>query len=471
MLQKIRSYIERQNLIQPGDHVIAGVSGGADSICLLLVLKDLETVFGFSLSAVHVEHGIRGEESRHDAVFTEDICRKEKVPCRIFSVNVPSEAEKRHLGMEETARILRYECLKKAADECPPAKIAVAHHMEDAAETVLFHLCRGTGIRGLAGIPPRRGNIIRPLLCVTRAEIETFLKDRKQSFCTDVTNADIEYSRNRIRQNILPEMRKINRQAELHMLETAEEVSEIADFLEKEAIRQGEPGTRRTPGGILILREPFLKMDPVLQSCRIHQLLGEAAGNRKDLTRRNIADVIRLFSMQTGREIMLPYHLSARSEYEGVRILNPKTTADPDSPSSSFTEMNLCEGLKQHWEGPDGSIFQTDIFSFDGDEKKIPRTRYTKWFDYDKLKGSLQIRFRQAGDYLQISSRGGKKKLKEWMINEKIPSRLRDRIPLVAIGSHILWITGYRSSEAFHVTARTRRVLEICLLKEADTNE
>ncbi|MCC8149938.1 MAG: tRNA lysidine(34) synthetase TilS [Lachnospiraceae bacterium] len=275
MLEKIKSYIEEHHMIKEGGQLIAGVSGGADSVCLLLVLRELSSEIGFSLAAVHVEHGIRGEESRGDAAFTEELCGQLGIPCEVFSVDVPGRCRETGQSLEEAAREQRYDCFFQACRRFGADTIAVAHHANDSAETMLFHLARGTGIRGLGGIAPvteRSGRsisdsdvgriqrtverqipqsvpdnaqqeifrVIRPLLCVTGAEIRAWLTSQGQIWRTDSTNEDIAYARNRIRGRVMPELEQVNAQAVLHMQRTGEQLREISAFLDEEAYRAGQ---------------------------------------------------------------------------------------------------------------------------------------------------------------------------------------------------------------------------------------
>ena len=233
MFQKILQYCKKEKLIEEGNYVLAGVSGGADSVCMLFMLLKLQKEIGFFLEAVHVEHGIRGAESEADAVFVESLCKEKELPLQSFHVQAVSYAKEQKLGLEEAARILRYDCYKKAAErmrlskeENVKVKIALAHHADDNAETVLFQMLRGSGIDGLSGMKPKRNlsqgvDVIRPMLPVTRKEIEAFLESEKQSFCIDSTNEDIVYSRNKIRRVILPMLEEVNAKAVSHMNQSA----------------------------------------------------------------------------------------------------------------------------------------------------------------------------------------------------------------------------------------------------------
>ncbi len=207
--EKIARLINDRQMISSGDTVITGLSGGADSVCLLIALNELSPVMSFTLRAVHVNHCIRGEESDRDELFCRDLCIRLGIPLEVFSVNVPEYAAQTGLSTEEAARSLRYGCFERAAHgQC--CKIATAHNLCDNAETMLFNLTRGTGIKGMKGIPHIRGNIIRPLIGVTRNEIEDYLNQHGQQWVTDSTNLTEDYSRNKIRHRVIPALLEIN---------------------------------------------------------------------------------------------------------------------------------------------------------------------------------------------------------------------------------------------------------------------
>ena len=255
---EIKRYIEKKQLIRPGDGVVVGLSGGPDSVFLLYALHTLQARMGFTLRAVHVHHGIRGAEADRDAAFSAELCAKLAVPFQAVHVDAPSYAAQQGLGLEEAARILRYEALETArqqltealaatrssdfpatiadspshlpdapsmkgliADSTPTAWIAVAHHLDDQAETVLHNLVRGAGLRGLAGMENRRNHVIRPLLSIKREDILKWLEQNNIPYVTDSTNADPHYTRNRIRSTVLPELREINPEASAHIAHSA----------------------------------------------------------------------------------------------------------------------------------------------------------------------------------------------------------------------------------------------------------
>lgn len=472
MTDEVRRWCDKENLIQTGDHIMVGVSGGADSVCLLLVLLELQKCMEFTLEAVHVEHGIRGEESRKDARFAEELCKRLGVACQVYYVDVPEYAAANCIGMEEAARILRYDCYKKAAEQSQRSqiKIALAHHADDNAETVLFQMARGSGIRGMCGIPSKRQLteqivIIRPLLGVTRSEIEAYLKEQGQDFCIDSTNLDTEYSRNRIRHGVLPELKKVNAKAVAHIAQSAGMLVELSDYLDGEVTRIAAKCCEKSGKGIRIDHALFEQYPPILQKEVIHQVLGEVAGSRKDIGSIHVEAVISLRELQVGRRISLPYQMMAERIYEGVRIFLMDEKVEGESVEETF-EINEEQLEEAKMEAGvripvrNGEL-RLRIFDFDGKMGGIQKKAYTKWLNYDKIKGGLLFRKRAGGDYLTIDSAGHKKKLKEYFIEEKIPREQREHTWLLTEGAHVLWVVGGRISADYKIDINTKRVLEV----------
>ena len=224
LMLEIKRYIGANQLIRPGDGVVVGLSGGPDSVFLLYALYTLQGRMGFTLRAVHVHHGIRGAEADRDEAFSEKLCAKLDIPFQAVHVTAPAYATQHGLSLEEAARILRYEALEAARQQLGQTRaawIAVAHHLDDQAETVLHNLVRGAGLRGLAGMENRRNHVIRPLLSIKREDILKWLKQNDIPYVTDSTNADPHYTRNRIRSTVLPELREINPEASAHIAHSA----------------------------------------------------------------------------------------------------------------------------------------------------------------------------------------------------------------------------------------------------------
>ena len=465
-LQKIFGYIERHQLIGAGDVILAGVSGGADSVCLLEVLRAYRSKVDFELRVIHVEHGIRGEASLADAEYVRDFCEKRTVPCKWVSVDALSYSRKHGLSVEEAARELRYEAFEEAAQETEKermagrtdtagrtvasrdtgtglVRIAVAHHMEDQAETVLWQMIRGSDMRGMGGMRSKRERIIRPLLPAERAQIEMFLRERGICWREDVTNGDKAYTRNRLRMDVLPVLKQLNEQALEHLCETAGKLQETEDYLAVQAGMLYERCTAQTPRGGLLVYATLLQEHPLMQRRVLYRALQTAGESAKDLGSRHIALLQELFSRQTGRELMLPYQVLAVRTYEGVELLAPRAWTAHGEKEKILPEQIRMEVL-EHLQ-----------------LSEISKKKYTKWFDYDKIKYSVQIRKRQSGDYLTVDGAGHRQKLKKYLVNEKIPKSQRDELLLLADGPHIMWVVGYRISDYYKVDEHTKRVLKV----------
>lgn len=469
MVKRVKSFMEKWKMAGKGDRILAGVSGGADSVCLFLILKELAQEQGFSLEVIHVEHGIRGEESCRDAQFVRNLCEKTGVVCHEAAVNVPEYAKVHHVGEEEAARILRYGEFEKYASLIPGTKIALAHHMEDNAETMLLQLIRGTGLDGLCGMRPVRGGecgevYIRPLLEITRGEIESFLSDRGQDFCKDSSNLDLAYSRNRIRHQVIPELMRINPQAVRHMNQTAERLAKVRDWADLQTdMCQGQV-IRREGDRISMSVNALGKQPEAIRIRLIHQAVSMAAGAKKDIAAVHLEAVESLLGKQTGRRVDLPCGLMAKREYESI-ILG---TVEADAPQTVFevTEQQLNEWRRDGEKvcfaiSPQGGEFTFRFFQFQGDMEEIPRKMYTKWFDYDMIKKGFSIRTRKPKDYFVLDAAGHRKKIKDYFVNEKVPADQRDQRLLMAMGAKVLWIVGGRMGYGAGISEHTRTVLEI----------
>lgn len=459
MIVQVEKFMRKWNMVPEGGRVLVGVSGGADSVCLCLILYELSTKMNFSLEVIHVEHGIRGEESKNDAVFVEQFCKQKGIVCHIRNVDVPRYAKIHHLGEEEAARILRYQVFADAAGQDRNVRIALAHHMEDNAETMLFQLIRGSGLDGLCGMRPQRtgtnGEIyIRPFLQCSREQIEQFLEERGQGYCTDSTNANESYSRNRMRKRVLPELIQMNPQAVQHMQTAMEQLQQVRDYLEEETVSLEKKFISGEKEHVKLDTDGLAELSQAVRMRLIRKAVWKAAGACKDITAAHLQAVADLLEKQTGRYVKLPYGLTATRVYNVIEIMGKRKETEKICLPIDTDRLpeNLLAG---EWK------FSFKKFLYDGNTDKIPRKMYTKWFDYDKIKNSPCVRTRRQGDYLTVNSEGGRKKLNRIFIDEKIPAEMRDRLPVVAVGSEILWIPGGRMNEKYKITSTTGRVLEL----------
>lgn len=437
MLKKIKKYIDEYNMLSKGDTIVVGVSGGADSICLLTILSELRTEYNLSLIAVHVNHMIRGEEADRDEQYVIDYCEKLGVPCRIFRYDVPVIAREQGLSEEETGRNLRYQAFNEVVDATNSGKIAVAHNRDDLAETVIFNMIRGSSIGGMAGIKPVRDNIIRPLLCAERREIEEYLGNKGIDYKIDSTNLSVDYTRNKIRNIILPEMKKINDMATEHICRVAGESEIIYQNMLAEIDFSIIENDRISVEKLSQLSAP--KRNEVIITA-----IANAAGRRKDLTRKHVEAVAGLIDAENGKRVNLPYDIICRKNYEYIVI--EKKSGDNESIDNA--SVPTC---------PDESRLKISILSID-DIDSISKKEYTKMLNYDKINGALTLRYPMDGDYIVIDSKGQKKKLTRLFTDRKIDREKREKWPVVAVENEILWAIGLRINEAYKVDEDTKQV-------------
>ena len=481
--------MEKHNMTSPGYSIVVGVSGGADSVCLLFVLLEYAKRVPLKLAAVHVNHGIR-QDAGEDAAFVERLCRQEGVPFFLRVVDVNTFADSEKCSAEEAGRILRYRAFREIAAFLSADRIAVAHNGNDLAETTLFHLFRGSGLKGLCGIPPIREEIIRPLLCLQRDEIEGYLKERGIFFCTDSTNLEDDYTRNRIRHYVLPfAQEQVSSGAVGHICHTAELLSEVEEYLEQqteEAMSQCveiqrievDSSEEKTETGescpfrFLVDVALFGKHHGAIQKRLLLRLIKALSPGHRDIAAVHVEEVLTLFEKEGNPALNLPFGITAERSY-GQVLLWRGLQRGAETVGDGLTDMEI------HVELPEGETKQPVVYEM-GDlgqaeisvfflkkGQKIPQNQYTKWFDCDKIMESPVLRFRRTGDFFCIADGHGgmfQKVLKDYMITEKIPRRDRSNVPLLAEGNHVLWLMGYRISEYYKINENTKRVLQVKLL-------
>lgn len=460
MLAKVDQYIDKYNMISAGDVVIAGVSGGADSMCLLFVLEELRKKREFDLIVVHVNHMVRGEDADADESYVRKVCAEHGLVCEVFREDMQGYAKQMKLSEEEAGRNIRRQCYEKTVKKYGGTKIALAHHQDDNAETFFLHLARGTKLKGLTGICPVKGVYIRPLLCVGRKEIEEFLEERNVEYCTDVTNSEEIYLRNRIRMKVLPYFQKeINARTVEHINRTMDHLRQVEEFLEQHAQRAYNDCVDKTERGLFLKEESLKNCEPLIAGMVIRKALTDTAGREKDIEESHVEAVKGLLEKQTGRKVNLPYKMQAERTYGGIKIFicgklhveeKKEWILEPVMGKMMRYTCGNMEISCRLFKKPEGDILP-------------PKKTYTKWFDYDIIKSNVIVRTRRTGDRIVIDEKGNSQKLKSFFINEKIPSEERDSILLFADGEQILWITGHRQSKAYQITDHTVNILEITI--------
>lgn len=451
--QKTWQFIEKFHMLSEGTGVVVGLSGGADSVALLEMLCSLRESMKFRLAAVHVHHGIR-LEAGEDADFCRRLCMEKQVDFFLEYVNVPELAKDLGLSLEEAGRNARYQLFEAYRRKLNMDVIAVAHHQNDQAETMLFQLFRGSGLRGLAGMSPIRGTIIRPLLAVTREEIEEYLQEKNLCYVTDATNASTEYARNKVRHRIIPVGEEISAGAVEHMSRTAGQLREVLDFMEQQARAFLKEHGTECDGELQVSVEALSGVHPALQKMIITEAVARTFRSRKDITEKHVQSILSLLSKNGEKKICLPGGGQVVKRYKEIVFQYGKADILEDAFEARQIEPGETYFL------PDGTILETKLL-FENNLENIPKNDCTKWFDYDKIKGVLFLRTREKGDYLMIRDDGATKSLQDYLVNEKVPKAVRDRLPVLADEHHIMWVLGKRISAHYKVTEQTKRILQV----------
>ena len=398
MLNKLRELNRKYNLIHPGDSVVCAVSGGADSMALLWAMYLLKDEWRLELSAAHFNHHLRGAESDRDEAFVREFCDGYGIPLHVGDANVVTGPK----GLEAAARDARYAFLRSL-----PGKIATAHTADDNAETVLMHLVRGTGLKGLGGIMPVNGNVIRPMLNVTRQEVEDFLAEYCVSYITDSSNNTDDFLRNRLRHSVMPLLKGENPRL-------AENLSAMAQRLRLDeqalaALSQTDDQPRVT-----VLRE----MMPAVRARALERFLKSSGVREPDAQHIALAETL-VFSDNPSTRANFPGGITIGRNYDQLEVVTAQTTLEETIllPNGSLTLGGYIITCRDASE----CVCTSDAFTV------LP-------------KGAIRIRARQSGDMMRL--RGGTKSLKKLFIDRKIPASQRSRIPVIADDEGVLAVCG-----------------------------
>ena len=476
--REFTAFWQKEALADHGSHILAAVSGGADSVCLLSLLDRHRQKLGIRISVFHFNHCLR-QTAERDENFVKALCGKMSLPFYARRKDVAAFARDRHLSIEEAARLLRYEAAEEVMKESGADLLATAHQQMDQAETLLFSLCRGTGLDGLGGIRPRRERVIRPLLFASREGIEGYLKSIHQEYMTDETNADVEFSRNLIRLRILPLLRQqINSASVEHMAEAAEKVRSAGAYIEE--------SVKKAYQSVLILENEketilsvsqMLALHPFLQSEILHLAISRTAGSSKDISAVHVSDTLSILQGQSGRRISLPYELIAERSFDELRIaafgglqrteaeIQKQEPKDLPAEKGAFVSKQMLTENKGRMslDGPGDYRISLRLMEADEariNEKNIPQKGYTKWLDYDKIDEHVAFRFYREGDYFYFDETR-KKSAKAYFQDKKLPEREQRTMLLMAENSHVLVFFPERISYVCRLTRSTKRILEI----------
>lgn len=419
--EKVERFILSNKLIGKSSKVIAGLSGGPDSVCLIMILAEL----GFDVTAVHCNFHLRGAESMRDEAFARNLCCSLGIKMIKTDFDTIGYAEKKKISIEMAARELRYSEFRKIMKETEAECIAVGHHENDNTETMLLNMVRGTGIKGMCGMQPKNNDVVRPLLCLTRKDIIDYLDEHKQGYVTDRTNLEDEYARNKVRLDIMPILEQINRGAAGNMASTMENLNEVYKVYRHAIKRDIAFCARVADNGETRIDISKLK-ETASPISVLHELIGDRGFNKAELKDMLTCGCGKVFGKK------------------GSRVAIDRTCIITEAP---------------HYPVP---VIEKRIV--DVADMKIERDGLHAYLDADKLQGQLTMRTPKTGDsFAPFGMKGKRKLLSDYMTDQKMSLFEKERQPLLMDGEEIAWVVGRRSSELYKVDGKTKRVVILYL--------
>ena len=418
--QRIKQYIEKEDLFSSGSKILIALSGGADSVALLCILH----AAGYPCEAAHCNFHLRGEESNRDEQFVRQLCKKYGIHLHTIDFDTTRYAAEKHISIEMAARELRYNWFEEIRNQCRADVVAVAHHQDDSVETILLNLIRGTGITGLLGIRPRNGVIVRPLLCINREEIMRYLQSIGQDYVTDSTNLEDEYTRNKIRLNLLPLMQTINPSVKNNLIETGNYLSDVATIYNR-YIEEAKTRIATTEG----IRICELVKEPAPEAL-LFEILHPLGFNSAQ-----IKDIANSLHGQSGKQF-------SSKEW---RVIKDREFLLLEKIQSEDKEELPFQIIKEEKE------YTSDF--------QIPRKKGTACFDADKLDGTISYRKWRTGDTFIPFGMKGKKKVSDYLTDRKFSISQKERQWVLCCGERIAWLIGERTDNRFRIDETTRRVV------------
>jgi len=454
---KVKKTIKKYRMLESGDRVIVGVSGGPDSMALLYVLNQIKEEYNLVLKVAHLNHGFRGKEAKKEAQFVEDTAKKLELPFEVKTFDVPAYKKKSSLSSQEAARVIRYQFLEDVKEQFHASKIALGHNTDDQAETMMMWLLRGSGLKGLGGMPPvREGGIIRPLIEATREEIETFIKAEGIPFVIDSSNQKTKYLRNRLRHEVFPLLKKnYNPQLVKSLVQTASILRTENEYLEgiaEDALKKILVSKEKE--SVVIDVNGLLALPLAIQLRCLRGALEQVKGDLRRITFTHLYDILKIVgSDMPNKRLKLPQGIRVEKSYQKLIIKLHQT--EPSPFNYQFTSVPDRVRIEE--------IEKEMIFEIvEGSDHKIPKENpHTAYLDNEKVLMPLTIRSAKPGDKFQPLGMKGKRKIKDFFIDEKMPPEERKCVPLVFFGDVLGWVGGMRINHRLRVTKATRKILKI----------
>jgi len=450
MKNEVLDEIVDKKLLREGDRVLVAVSGGSDSVALLHLLKEIAADLNLDLVAAHLDHGLRPRSS-DDALFVEKLCRQWNIPFVIHRITGSEISAAGRGGIEQAARKVRRTFLEETARRFDCRRIALGHHHDDQAETVLHRLLRGSGPAGLTAMRPRSGIYVRPLLSVPRSRIRSYLDFHDLTFCHDESNDDLRFTRNLIRHQLLPLCRLINPRVEEALTRLARRLSCEEDYWRRQ-VTEAVSGWSLASGFTCAPREEINRLHPALRDRVLRHLVEVVRGNLRGVEEKHIAALARLVEgTQGSKELHLPGITACRSYDELHLRAGPPGTAEP------YRQTVTAPGL---YRLPGGWRVEFTLASKPGPCDG----RTAVEFDATQVTFPLILRSREAGDRMAVAGMSGRRKIKDIFIDEKVPQNLRRSCPVLEHDGRILWLAGLRRCNDDRPDEKTRKILRVALL-------
>ena len=466
IVDRVLATIEAHQMLARGDCVLVALSGGPDSVALLDVLRRRRRNLGITLHAAHLDHMLRGDESRADADFARAFAAKLDVPITVGRAHVKVIASRRRLSIEHAARLARYDFLEKTADRVKAQRIAVAHNADDQAETVLLNMLRGAGPDGLAGMPPVRGRVIRPLIEVRRRQIEDYCRQRRLKPRTDPSNLERDVLRNRVRLDLLPALEKEQprlRQTLLRMAKVARDENALLNQMAEDALAGVCRKGTKTEAALRL--DAFASLPPALQRRVARAAIGRLRGDLLNIEYVHI-ETLRALALggSAGKCIHLPDGLTAARGYDDLVL----STHGPAKPAPTTDEEFALALPGRTRIAALGVEIEAELVPCAVAREAMREGPGTACLDYAQMGEPLVIRTRRPGDRFRPLGMTGMTKLQDFLVNRKLPEPERDHLPLLLSAGEIAWVVGHRIGHAFRLTGDTRTAL---VLRAFDASE